>query len=82
MKIMVKIWRDLRNNLAQAYYTRDDSTKVRELRDLVQFLYMGSNGRKQKCRALDAHSTFMHHMRWGEGIRKGESILENGSDRA
>jgi len=64
---MIKIWKDLRNNLAQAYYTRDDSTKVKELRDLVQFLYVGSNGRKRKCRVLDAHSTFMHRMRWGEG---------------
>ena len=64
---MIKICKDLRNNLAQAYYTRDDPTKVRELRDLVQFLYMGSNGRKRKCRAFDAYSIFMHHMRWGEG---------------
>ena len=44
-----KIWKDLRNNLAQVYYLTDDSTKVRELRDLVWLPYMGSNGRKKEA---------------------------------
>ena len=57
-----KLWRDLRNNLAQLYYFTDDSTKVRVLvtwSDSLKWAVMAA--KSLKGRTVDTHSQPIHH---------------------